>query len=1017
VARNDSLLNRLTAPGVLLVVTALFAGLFIAPSFESTRPRSPQVAYAPHEAAQRAPGLITFDPLEQAYETAGSAPWKPTAEGAAEQRFPLETLVEALAAPGQERSLLLLESVRGGALSEDHERRLRGRFATVSALVREGFFPRHSKWLELAWLPFEDFAPQCGVLVPFETFQGEPEHSQYRRVVVAWLDEAAIERDPLGVGLEFERAVRERLRKRGGDGADEQLDVRWLGPTTSGRLEELLASRLDRQAQCATSKLKIATPYATSPLIELPPTAAWNADGLSLARAVNTDDVLARLLVHELVLRVPALLPLHHGGDTTREKASPSWVRTLATPLKWLQFIPAPRDGAKVRVALVVEQDSSYGQAWVSNLRAAREALSAEHPQLSTVDFTVYPVFGWVDGIARESKDKSSATSFARDYPAEGHQLDYLQRLRDELAEAGRFDAVGVFVTEEYDTMLILEALRPQFPAALFLSTDLDSRYLHPRHAPFTRNLIVASHFPLAPVDSQFRDGSLDAAAATPHFRDGYQSGVYLAVRALLRGREPEPPASAAIYEIGRDAIVPLNTHIVAREQQQDEPGPSVYAPPQSPTHLERAARTLGAPSVAAAESSAAPHATPAFAYKWAFVSCTLLVLGFLLFGVSTRAARASGLHADARVVRALLVFVLAALLALAFVEGLLRAQASYHAEPMHLALGVSAWPTFAVRCASIAVCLFGLYSLPLRLRRRLERIAPAGKTAPEPASFAWLADWGWLAKETDQHGHVASRRVEQVWAFARRHLEHPWRTRARAVALALVTYFVIAPFFMLSPPLGNPVRGEFAYLVDRLTLFASVFSFLALLMLVMEATYFAGLIVARLVDADAVELDEAGKGDADRWRRRLELAGSVAAAVEPLVWLPMLTLGLMIVARAALFDAWAWPVVLMGVFALFFSMLLVCVVDMRHLCERARTRALDALAENSDATTRARGQGADALAHLQRLRGEIAGLTGGAFSPLLEHPFVRALLLPLTAFGATFAFERSLLERLLGSL
>jgi hypothetical protein len=170
-------------------------------------------------------------------------------------------------------------------------------------------------------------------------------------------------------------------------------------------------------------------------------------------------------------------------------------------------------------------------------------------------------------------------------------------------------------------------------------------------------------------------------------------------------------------------------------------------------------------------------------------------------------------------------------------------------------------------------------------------------------------------------------------------------------------------------------------------------------------------------VDADAVELDEAGKGDADRWRRRLELAGSVAAAVEPLVWLPMLTLGLMIVARAALFDAWAWPVVLMGVFALFFSMLLVCVVDMRHLCERARTRALDALAENSDATTRARGQGADALAHLQRLRGEIAGLTGGAFSPLLEHPFVRALLLPLTAFGATFAFERSLLERLLGSL
>lgn len=1016
-ARNDSLLNRLTAPGVLLVMTALFAGLFIAPSFESTRPRSPQVAYAPHEAAQRAPGLITFDPLEQAYETAGAAPWKPTAEGAPEQRFPLEALVDALGAQEQERSLLLLESVRGGALSEDHERRLRGRFATVSALVRDGFFPRHSKWLELAWLPVAGLEPQSGVLIPFESFQGEPEHSEYRRVVVAWLDEAAIERDPLGVGLEFERAVRERLRVRGGDQAAQRLDVRWLGPTTSGRLEELLASRLKRESQCATSQLKIATPYATSPRVELPPTAPWNGPGLSLARAVNTDDVLARLLVHELVLRVPALLPLHHGGDTTRNQASPRWMGTLTAPLKWLYFIPPPRVGAKVRVALVVEQDSSYGQAWVSNLRAAREALSSEHPQLSAVDFTVYPVFGWVDGIARESKDKSSATSFARDYPAEGHQLDYLQRLRDELSEAGRFDAVGVFVTEEYDTMLILEALRPQFPAALFLSTDLDSRYLHARHAPFTRNLIVASHFPLAPDDSQFRGESLDASAATPHFRDGYQSGVYLAVRTLLRGREPAPPATAAIYEVGRGAIVPLNTHIAAREQQ-DESAPSVYAPSRTPTHLERAARTLGTPSVAAADAPP-PHAAPSFAYRWAFFSCALLALGFLLFGVSTRAARAEGLHADARIVRALLLFVVSVGVGLALLDRLLGAQASYHAEPMHLALGVSAWPTFAVRCACIAVCLYGLYSLPLRLRRRLEQIAPAKDAGPnvDPVSLSWLADWGWFAKKSGTHGHVESYSHGKVWAFARVHLDRPWRARARAVGLALVTYFVIAPFFMLSPPLGNPVRGEFAYLIDRLTLFASIFSFLTLLMYVMEATYFAGLIVARLVDADAVELDEAAKGEAELWRRRLNYAGSVAAAVEPLVWLPMLALGLMIVARAAIFDAWAWPVVLMGVFALFFSMLLVCVVDMRHLCERARSRALEALAENSDVASRVRSQGPDALAHLQRLRGEIAGLTGGAFSPLLEHPFVRALLLPLTAFGATFAFERSLLERLLGSL
>ncbi len=86
---------------------------------------------------------------------------------------------------------------------------------------------------------------------------------------------------------------------------------------------------------------------------------------------------------------------------------------------------------------------------------------------------------------------------------AEGQaQFDYLGRLGDQVEElqqslrqeqAGQIKAVGIVGSDVYDTLLILQALRPRFPNAVFFTTDLDVRFFHPREREWARNLVVVS--------------------------------------------------------------------------------------------------------------------------------------------------------------------------------------------------------------------------------------------------------------------------------------------------------------------------------------------------------------------------------------------------------------------------------------------------------------------------------------------------------------------------------------------
>ncbi len=62
--------------------------------------------------------------------------------------------------------------------------------------------------------------------------------------------------------------------------------------------------------------------------------------------------------------------------------------------------------------------------------------------------------------------------------------------------------------------------LQPEFPNAIFFTTDLDARFLHPREQAWARNLLVASNFGLEPSTARLQGGA-------PPFRDSYQTSAF----------------------------------------------------------------------------------------------------------------------------------------------------------------------------------------------------------------------------------------------------------------------------------------------------------------------------------------------------------------------------------------------------------------------------------------------------------------------------------------------------------
>jgi hypothetical protein len=1059
-------LTNLGTPALVAIVAAVFAGALYLPSYRSPRPEPKALPWDPTVTEARVPALATQDPLDVAYARAKELgfPDKPHGIGV------LSDLKDQLAAPSppQDRvaphpkSLVLAVSLRSGAWSEDRERRVRTRYAVTAALAQQRFSPRATRELRFA------LAPQLGEqsIVPYEWFEAsapfEPDDVRPSRVLCLWIDEALLEERPFAKTA----AMLEALIASD----DRDVAVRFIGPSNSGALLGLLRDAHDVQAalaaqSCATGvaqlypywgPLEVVSPMATVPFDAIGGEAASlvhefedaPADGcakkvLELVRAIGQDDELAELLLLELAERIPALMRLDGGQIAWTDSAltrmtkeglprdvcvKPSsifadWAE-LASLVDFLGFRPIsfiPPRRLPVQVALVSEQDTEYGRRWCGTLERERERLARTNPLLNEIEFRFVPYSSVIDGNqldAPKSADKSKDVGDVSLDDLGASQVDYLRRSERMLSANGGVSAIIALGTDVYDTLMILQALRPAFPGTLFLTTDMDVRVLEPVHQPYTRNLIVATHFDVgAPKD-------------TLRFRDSYQFSTHRAVELVLQGAERElawrdSGLTPRLFEIGRDAPVELNTDGMDFATRGDRRLPAKQAPTASGWLALLAELLPGAPELLAKEPSSPGSAEPRLHLPAGLLcSCATVLTAFVLIARRPRAPRRREASAFERRVRLSIPYAILFAAAVAIVFGAARVAQmarSHPTEPFEPFAGVSVWPTVLLRLVCTAFCLGSIVFLREELIDAHARIQDAFSLSATKPRMAMVQAWRWLFA-LPKHDHANPAAATDVWEFVGCWIKSKSWLVLRLLAYVVLCHVLAAPFFKFSN-VSSPVRGEFSYVIERFSIFVNVWSFFALICYVLETSFLSHRLIGRLADVAAsvlpqqyVQTESMAIGislDQAEHRGRLLLARAITQVADAQVYFPAIAVGVMVVARANTLDNWSWPAVLIGTLVTFFTMLLLSVLSSHLVAREARVKALDyfrreRLAHAGDAAQRDR---------LDQLRLEIENLRGGAFSPLIEHPLVRSAFVPLIAWLSAGLIDQGLLTSLMQKL
>jgi hypothetical protein len=125
--------------------------------------------------------------------------------------------------------------------------------------------------------------------------------------------------------------------------------------------------------------------------------------------------------------------------------------------------------------------------------------------------------------------------------------------------------------------------------------------------------------------------------------------------------------------------------------------------------------------------------------------------------------------------------------------------------------------------------------------------------------------------------------------------------------------------------------------------------------------------------------------------------------AVAPLIWYPLLVLTLLVVARSSFFDNWTWPASLVLIFAITGAWALGSAILLRRAAEQLRETALNDLRR-----FRLLGREVEAKRQMfDQLITEIRDLKTGAFAPLTDQPFIRAVLFPGAAVGLLAVGQR----------
>jgi hypothetical protein len=346
---------------------------------------------------------------------------------------------------------------------------------------------------------------------------------------------------------------------------------------------------------------------------------------------------------------------------------------------------------------------------------------------------------------------------------------------------------------------------------------------------------------------------------------------------------------------------------------------------------------------------------------------------------------------------------------------------------------GISPWPTYAIRMATLLLCLYMVWRAWSALAANVHDIARDMRLGSTRRQLQEA-----LAQE-ERHlgrlrrtGAMLSLRFyrERPGLFAERtgmtlaatnfwkHFVVQNRASARLVRTLLCVALMSGLALLITNALGDapssPVRGDWSRHLQWLSTWPTGLAVQFLIFFVADATllcvfFLRGL---RLHDANwpqrTLQAFERETGVPaqylDDWID-LQFIVRRTRVIGQLIYYPFIVLSLMLLARSSFFDDWNSPPSVYIVATLCYAVVLGCVLALRRSAEASRRQTVERL---RNAVLRARGDkdAAGLASQLDLLRDRAERLSEGALAPFSRQPLLRAVLLPLLTFGGSSLFD-----------
>jgi len=491
---------------------------------------------------------------------------------------PLDSWLETT----RRKALVLAVLLPGNSFVGAEEARRRTRYALLSGLGAESYVPDDDEHIHLFAVKLTAPGPGTAgtaatqgatVPVPYETLSYRPARDSnakpapYDGVVVMWIDETALPAPALDA---FARLLGRSLPRASAC----RCDFKLIGPTRSDSLRLLLqqfqvaagnARTLDSERRIGYEHLANGTihnAFCTAPLSYILPEARYQGDD-------STSTTIAAI---RTILRQNAAAFTGKDPPDAADEQAARYISTIGVDKDAVDAIAgelAYRGPGAGDVILISEWDDLYTKAlqetFKARLQSKTSAVRSFH-YLRGIDGATLSSGHEASTSTAPTSDAATSSQIAASskqagWPEAQDQRDYVRRLArqlhaQELNSAQSIRAIGVIGSDVHDKLLVLQALREEFPDKIIFTTDLDSRFLHPQALPFSRNLLVASSLPLEGSTTFLRDSS-----PIPPMRDVYQVSTYLAARAATGAGNVDLPGLESlisrpfVYEIGRSEV------------------------------------------------------------------------------------------------------------------------------------------------------------------------------------------------------------------------------------------------------------------------------------------------------------------------------------------------------------------------------------------------------------------------------------------------------------------------------